>query len=513
MRRSEAVLLRRTARDVRMKLLVRSSVLHAAGGLVVFSYLQQIYPASRAFGTPWLNDFALLAATLLALVPIAWLWVAHEFNRSCGWALRGTEPGVKEREAVLDEPWRMAARPFALWIVASVAIAVTVFVRRTYEPFEIFDIAQIMLMGGIAVSSIAYLVIEQTYRPLFAFALASEPPPRPASLGVRPRLLLAWAVSSGVPLLGLTLTPLRASDMSITAMAALALIGLVAGLFTMGIAANSIAEPLDKVRNALGRVAEGDLDSDLAVDDGGEVGQVQAGFNRMVEGLRERRTIADLFGRHVGQEVAEQALERGTDLGGESRRASMVFVDLIGSTAMAEVLPPGEVVATLNAFFQAVVETVKAEGGWVNKFEGDGALCVFGVPGLQPDHEQRALRAARALRAKLAEVARSHPGLDAGIGVSAGTVVAGNVGTEERFEYTVIGRPVNEAARLTELAKQRPGRLLASAAAVEAGGPERLRWVDRGRVGLRGQNEPTVIYEPAPSVPSTDAGVPVTSSP
>ena len=137
---------------------------------------------------------------------------------------------------------------------------------------------------------------------------------------------------------------------------------------------------------------------------------------------------------------------------------------------MAEVLPPGEVVATLNAFFQAVVDTVQAEGGWVNKFEGDGALCVFGVPAFQPDHEQRALRAARALPGRLAEVRAAHPGLDAGIGVSSGTVVAGNVGTEERFEYTVIGRPVNEAARLTDLAKQRPGRVLASAAAVRAGG-------------------------------------------
>ena len=94
------------------------------------------------------------------------------------------------------------------------------------------------------------------------------------------------------------------------------------------------------------------------------------------------------------------------------------------------------------------------------------------------------------------EVAASHPGLDAGIGVSSGTVVAGNVGTEERFEYTVIGRPVNEAARLTDLAKQRNGRVLASATAVRAAGPERSHWVDRGRVGLRGQNAPTEIFEP-----------------
>ena len=494
--------LQQTGRQVRRRVLVRLSGLHVIGGLVVFSYLQQVYPASQAFDTPWLNDFALLLITEIVLAPVAGLWVAWHFRHTCGWALEGRSPTAYERRAVLHEPWRMAARPFVLWLFAATTICAAIMVRGTYEARQIADLAQIMVTGGIAVCAVSYLVLEQAYRPLFACALAGEAPPKPSSLGIRPRLLLAWAVSSGIPLLGLTTAPLRSTGTSTETMAALALIGLVVGLFTIAVAANTIAQPLDAVRRALGRVADGDLDLDLDVDDGGEVGQVQSGFNRMVSGLRERQELQDLFGRHVGHEVAAQALERGTDLGGEARRASVIFVDLIGSTAMAEVLPPGEVVATLNAFFQAVVDTVTAEGGWVNKFEGDGALCVFGVPGFQPDHEARALRAARLLRVRLAEVGRDHPGLDAGIGVSSGTVVAGNVGTEERFEYTVIGRAVNEAARLTDLAKQRPGRVLASASAVRAGGDEQAHWVDRGRVGLRGQQAPTSIFEPDPTGPA-----------
>lgn len=505
--------LRRTARDVRMRILARLSLLHAAGGLMVFSYLQQLYPASAAFDTPWLDDLVLLVVTEAALAPVAWLWFAKEFGTSGRWALEGRMPDAQERERVLDEPWRMAARPFLLWVFATAFISTSIAIRSEYEVRVVVDIAQILLIGGLGVCAVSYLVIEQTYRPIFAWALAGESPPRPAALGIRPRLLLAWGVSSGVPLLGLALAPVRETGTSPTAMAVLAGVGLLGGLFSVLVAANSIATPLDEVRRALGRVAEGDLDSDLTVDDGGEVGQVQAGFNRMVAGLRERAELQDLFSRHVGHEVAAQALERGTGLGGESRRASVVFVDLIGSTAMAEVLPPGEVVATLNAFFQAVVDTVQAEGGWVNKFEGDGALCVFGVPGFQPDHETRALRAARALRDRLVEVAHDHPGLDAGIGVSSGTVVAGNVGTEARYEYTVIGRAVNEAARLTELAKQRPGRVLASAGAVRAAAEERDWWTDRGRVGLRGQQTPTDIFEPTatptpPVNPPRDAPLP-----
>ena len=250
------------------------------------------------------------------------------------------------------------------------------------------------------------------------------------------------------------------------------------------------------MRDALGRVRDGDLDTGLVVDDGGEVGEVQAGFNSMVEGLRERHRLRDLFGRHVGQQVATNALERGTGLGGQQADASVIFVDLIGSTAMAEVLPPDEVVETLNDFFGVVVHTIHGEGGWVNKFEGDGALCIFGAPGTQPDHPARALRAARELRLALGTLCERHPGLEAGIGVSSGQVVAGNVGTEARYEYTVIGPAVNEAARLTDVAKGRSVKVLASSDTVRRAGDEAERWHDVGTVALRGRSSPTAIFEP-----------------
>jgi adenylate cyclase len=145
----------------------------------------------------------------------------------------------------------------------------------------------------------------------------------------------------------------------------------------------------------------------------------------------------------------------------------------------------------LNTFFGTVVRTVAAEGGWVNKFEGDGALCVFGAPADQPDHAARALRAARTLGVALRD------DLPAGIGVSSGMVVAGNVGAEQRYEYTVIGDPVNEAARLTEEAKHHAGRVLASEAAVRAAGAEASNWVEVGSFELRGRTTPTVGYAPA----------------
>jgi len=264
--------------------------------------------------------------------------------------------------------------------------------------------------------------------------------------------------------------------------------GLAFGLFFTVVAASSVADPVADVRTAMRRVAAGDLDVDVPVDDDGEIGLLQAGFNHMASGLRERERLQELFGRHVGEDVARQALEQGVALGGEERDVSVLFVDLVGSTRLAQQRPPAEVVELLNRFFDAVVNTVEAEGGWVNKFEGDGALCVFGAPVEQPDHALHALRAARRLARGLAVL-----GIDAGIGVSSGPVVAGNVGSERRSEYTVIGDPVNEAARLTDLAKTHPCRVMVSAATMTAAGPDE-GWRPGETVLLRGRAEATQTF-------------------
>ena len=123
-------------------------------------------------------------------------------------------------------------------------------------------------------------------------------------------------------------------------------------------------------------------------------------------------------------------------------------------------------------------------------------MCVFGAPADQPDHAARALRAARTLRRELVALAAVHTGLDAGIGVSSGEVVAGNIGTEERSEYTVVGDPVNEAARLTDEAKLRPGRVLASERTVAAASDEAGNWTAGERLVLRGRSTPTMTFEP-----------------
>src|SRR5439155_17765442 len=165
----------------------------------------------------------------------------------------------------------------------------------------------------------------------------------------------------------------------------LGVLALVVGLVAAWLSARSVADPLEEVRRALDDVRVGRDDIELRVYDGSEIGRLQAGFNQMVAGIRERERLRDLFGRQVGEDVAREALERGTELGGEARDVAALFVDLVGSTELAASREPHEVVELLNAFFRVVVAVVGRHGGFVNKFEGDAALCVFGAPLEHPD--------------------------------------------------------------------------------------------------------------------------------
>ncbi len=157
-------------------------------------------------------------------------------------------------------------------------------------------------------------------------------------------------------------------------------------------------------------------------------------------------------------------------------------------------VPPREVVSLLNEFFRVVVDTVNRHGGFVNKFQGDAALAIFGAPIEHPDASGAALAASRELHDELIDVLGE---TDFGIGVSAGRAIAGHIGAQARFEYTVIGDPVNEAARLTELAKLEEGHVLASAIAVSGAlDAEALCWDVGEIVELRGRTAPTQLARP-----------------
>ena len=411
----------------------------------------------------------------------------------------GRPPTDHERARALRIPLLCARVDIVAWTLGAVFIGL---VNVQFSADLAWHVGSTIFMGGLTCTALVYLLVERFARPITARALASNPSPTPVGPGVKGRLVLAWVLATGVPLAGLLLVGChallenRATTADELAFSMIVLGGFAAtsGLVATLLVAKSLADPLTSVRKALGRIESGDLDVHVRVDDGSEVGLVQTGFNRMAAGLRERERLRDLFGRHVGHDVASAALDGdGPALGGEVRDVAVLFVDLVGSTQLAATRPPREVVKLLNDVFAVVVDVVARHGGWVNKFEGDAALCVFGAPADHDDPAGAACAAARMLRERLTRL----PDVDVGIGLSAGPAVAGNIGAEQRFEYTVIGDPVNEAARLCELAKRRPERVLASDKII--GGcrnGEGGRWAERGETVLRGRVEPTRLASP-----------------
>ena len=450
-------------------------------------------------GDARITSVAVLAGYLLVSIPLGTWWMARRARPVRRWVVAERSPTTEERRLALRIPRRVVSINAVLWALAAVVFGA---LNATWSAELGGRIATLIAAGGVITCAIVYLLSERQLRPVAARALAGEIGERQLGPGIRTRSFTAWAVGTGVPMAALMLTAastlieadFTARELALTVLVA-AGIGAAAALVITMLSAQAISDPVAGLRAAVRRVEEGDLDAEVAVYDGSEIGQLQAGFNRMVSGLRERERIQDLFGRHVGEDVARAALAGGVEMGGETRTVSVLFTDLVGSTHLAATRPAPEVVELLNAFFAVVVESVHSHGGSVNKFEGDAALAIFGAPIPLRDNASSALACARELARRLpAEV----PKVEAAIGASAGEVVAGNIGDERRFEYTVIGDPVNEAARLTELAKERPEHVLASESILaRASDREAECWRLDGSVTLRGRARETGLAVPA----------------
>ena len=478
--------------------LTRSAVLaNLTGAVVVFVFLSYllVVPVDLVDGGRLQRVNTLVFVGYMSVMLVAGQLAGNAVTRGLRrWLVSDAPPDPEVRRAVLALPLRLSASDALGW---GGAVLVFGLLNSTYTAVFGLQVAATIALGGVTTVPLNYLLSERALRPVVTLAHVDAPAPPPVLLGVTRRMVLAWAIGSGVPLLGIGIGMVQLANeepLSPPAVLFLVGVGLVVGLAATVTAARAVADPVQSVAGALRDVGAGRLDVSVPVYDASEVGQLQAGFNAMAVGLRERERLRDLFGRQVGTDVARLALERGVRLGGERREVAVLFVDVIGSTTLAVSHEPEEVVRRLNDFFGAVVEAVASHGGWVNKFEGDAALCVFGAPVDRPDAGACALAAARALVRGLAPLE-----VEAAVGVGAGPVVAGNVGTESRFEYTVIGDAVNSAARLAELARDVPGRVLADGAMLAAAGEEAAQWELCGSLVLRGRTAPTGLARPVPS--------------
>src|SRR6478672_8627249 len=229
----------------------------------------------------------------------------------------------------------------------------------------------------------------------------------------------------------------------------------------------------------------------------GAVGvQLRRQFAASIQAATARDRVTDLFGQHVSPQVVERLMVEGASTASDIRRVAVMFVDFRSFTAGARSRSPQAVVDRLDGAFAVLVEILDRHGGIVNKFLGDGFLALFGAPFEAADAAQRAVSAAREMLIAMDSVNKGgNWPLRIGIGIHFGEVVAGNIGSPRRKEYTVIGDTVNFAARLESLNKEFNSQLLISAVVRDALGEECRDAVSLGEVPVRGYDRPMTVWQ------------------
>ncbi len=309
-----------------------------------------------------------------------------------------------------------------------------------------------------------------------------------------------WAIAVALPRSLITSSARFSPEQLALAFAVSVLAVIMLGV----VIAKIITVPVFELVHASTRVADGDLEARVMEHAHDELGLLSRQFNHMVSQLHQRESMRDLFGRMVSEEVSDALLEgHHVQLGGELKVVSVLFADIREFTTFSENHPPQEVVGMLNSYFSIINTAVRQAGGMINKFGGDSTMAIFGAPvSLMPEETaHRALDAAFSIRLKIMEAnaQRVKAGLEMlhiGIGINTGEVITGNIGAEDRFEYTVIGDTVNIAARMQNLATKFSASniFISEATYVAFAGRKNLLVDDYGAVAFKGRTESVHVY-------------------
>lgn len=268
------------------------------------------------------------------------------------------------------------------------------------------------------------------------------------------------------------------------------LLVLAFSLIAVLLLARSISRPLSQLASVVRRIEKGDYEERVAVQTSDELGELAYSVNTMASGLAEKEKVRDLLGKVVSREIADELLNNPVDLGGEERIVTVLFSDIRGFTSYCEGMAPREVLAALNKVLSTVSNIVESHGGVVDKFQGDAVMALFGAPVSDANDAENAMAAALEIVQTLEAL---ESGLSACVGMNTGLVVAGNLGSSNRLNYSVIGDTVNLASRLESLTRLYGTASIVSAASVEAAPQFAYRELDE--VIVAGKQSAVKIFE------------------
>ncbi|MDX2451018.1 adenylate/guanylate cyclase domain-containing protein [Desulfosarcina sp.] len=261
----------------------------------------------------------------------------------------------------------------------------------------------------------------------------------------------------------------------------------------------SISEPLLQIKDAIKKVEKNNLDARVEIVSNDELGDVAEGFNLMIKSMRESQNIKESFGKFFSQEIMDEIIAGKTSLDGEMKRATLLFSDLRNFTPLVEQNHPKHVVTIMNQYFNEMTLAIKANNGIVLQYVGDEIQAAFGAPIGIDDHPDMAVKAALEMRKRLGALnmrleQQGFKALSHGIGIHSGAVLAGNIGSEDRMSYALVGDTVNSASRIEGLTKQYDSDIIISQTTFNLLS-ESYDTVQLESVRVKGKEDEIIIYK------------------
>ena len=379
-------------------------------------------------------------------------------------------------------PWKNISLPrqgyylsIVSWLLAGIVALIIHAVRYTDFPMasHVKLLSSYWILGGGILAQLEYILFEYRYKKL-PHAVTGHG----FSEKISRRILESFFLFTMAPTVTLVLIIARYDYEKILEHKVLVEVLYIGGLFLATallialLFGRMLREDTDRIVHGVTEIESGNFNAPILVDRADELGEISQGINTMAQGLANREKIKEAFGKFVDPAIAESfikefiAEEGRVRLGGQRRHAVILMADIRNFTELSESMPPDRLIALLNEYFVEMVAAINDHGGLVDKFIGDAIMAVFGIPETK-DAERNAYETAVAMRERLAALnvrlrKKGLPALDNGIGIHAGEVTAGYLGSEERLEFTVIGAPVNIAARIEQETKPQGKALLFS---------------------------------------------------
>jgi len=290
-----------------------------------------------------------------------------------------------------------------------------------------------------------------------------------------------------------TLAAIFAGSLLLAMMGASALAGLV-------------TRPVAILSEGVKRVAQGDYTAQVNIKQRDELGDLANSFNTMSKGLEERDKVRNLLGKVVSPQIADELMAKDIELGGEERRVTILFSDVRDFTSISENMQPQQIIEMLNHYLTSMNSVIESHHGVVDKYIGDAVMALFGAPLQTLNDEHNAVACSLQMLEALDLINKHQQGQDKqmlqiGIGINTGNVVAGNMGSMSRLNYTVLGDAVNLASRLEGLCKHYCVPIIISESTRQ--GCPNIACRELDKVKVKGRQEPVILYQPVNGLAAT----------